>query len=344
VICYTEIFHDACKYTGSIPQQAHIIIYADESDFLDWHTDKPLVEHTAVTALRLGGPRKVQIRSKNDITVTTEFFVYEGDMREMSWEAQQTYEHRVPKICTKEMDLLLRAHRIPIFYKMGEHVSGAIVGRSVRNSRSKKCNFSGLEQLFIPNSCLQNIAISMPPRADSQIGPIRVAKCSVSDMWEDLKPGTMFTRKKLCDEWIHKDQNKSLVYDLDSRIAHSVIFGYCDIFGPCVRLWSTNGNSHYVFSLLRSGYYSSPIRVILNLKYCNTAISYHKSRKLGKICWHQNGNLRVLHLKRPFYMYAGLMYVVSYYFEKSLMYIQFGNYPPPRSWGERYFSEKKKML
>jgi len=243
------------------------------------------------------------------------------------------------KLAKKHIDLLLKNRHTPIFYEMGKYVSGAIVGRQVLCEVSEKHTFSGLEQLFIPNGTLQSIAISSPPRADSHIGPILVSKYAKSDIWEELKVGTMFTRKSLCNEWIHKDQNKSLVYDLDTKIAHSVIFGYRDIFGPGVRIWATNGNPHYILSLLRSGYYSSPIRIILNLKFCSTAISFLKSMQLGKICWQQNGNVRVLNVQPPFYMYAGITYVVSYYFEKSIMYIQFGDSPPPKSWRKRYFSK-----
>lgn len=102
------LFYNTCAQVGSAPQQAHIIVYADESDFLDWHTDKPLVKSTSVTVLRIGGPRKVQIRDKSNIEAITEFIIYEGDVWIMTWEAQQTYEHRVPKISKKKYRFIIK--------------------------------------------------------------------------------------------------------------------------------------------------------------------------------------------------------------------------------------------
>jgi len=134
---------------------------------------------------------------------------------------------------------------------------------------------------------------------------------------------------------------KSLVYDKESRIAHSIIFGYQDLFGPTIRIWSTNGNTHYVTSLLRTGYYSSPVRIILNMNSCATAIGYHETVQNREINWRSDAKLQILNLEAPFYMYVGLMYVASYYFEREMMYIQFGDRPPARSWRETHFHKFK---
>jgi hypothetical protein len=105
----------------------------------------------------------------------------------MSPEAQQVYEHKVPKMNVKETDLLLqKLPTLPIFCKLGNYLSGAIVGRHSRQI-SKPAHFTGLEQLLIPNIRLKDITLIMPPRAESHTGPIIIPKHLFSPDKCDIK-------------------------------------------------------------------------------------------------------------------------------------------------------------
>jgi len=160
------------------------------------------------------------------------------------------YEHKVPKLSEKKMNLLLESSSKPVFSQMGKYLSGVIVGRRA-STNIQKNRFTGLEHLFVPNLSLLHIAAANPPRAKMVIGDIYINKIiPPSDMTSKKIPiGSLFLKKELYNEWIHVWPQKSLVYDPKTKLVHSVIFGFCDEFGTCSRIWSTNNNYDYIQSL-----------------------------------------------------------------------------------------------
>jgi len=159
-----------------------------------------------------------------------------------------------------------------------------------------------------------------------------------------LRLGTLFTREQLYNQWIHTHQRRSLAYDPYSQLTVSMVFGFCDEFGPCTRLWSTNNNKNYITALVRSGYYSTPIRIIIDTNNCMNALDINKTKQDGEISWVESANLKKDQEGGQYYMYVGIMYVASYFYKNQVMYFQLADEPPPTTWKEIIFVNIAKEL
>jgi len=211
--------------------------------------------------------------------------------------------------------------------------------------KNKKRNFTGNEQILIPNLSLQNIITYKQPKTKSISEGTPLIHSSMEpyfgfgDGYIPIRIGSIHTHEHLYTQGIHTNQTASLVSE--NNIAISLIFGKCDIFEPCVRLWDSNNNSHYEKSMHRAGFYSSCIRVFINLNTCFHMVDIDETKILGKIHWNlsQTQPVQKKNFGKSHLLYVGMMFVISYVYKDSHVFFQLGEDPVYESWREQLFGE-----
>jgi len=273
------------------------------------------------------------IKIFDTIHLNIQFVVFEGDVWLMDWRVQQEWQHAVLPISKSQIDNLLHNRQKPLF-ELQPYMSGTIVGRSPKLDK-QLLDFTGNEQIFIPNGNLNNTFIHKFPKSTSTIGPPTIHKTSILSNEIPLPIGSIHTREYLFNERFHLNQKSALCSH--GNIACSIIFGKMDVFEPSVRLWNSNNNPKYENAMKRAGLFSTSIRVFINLNKCNHLLDTSKTTKTKKLHWNNKWNCSSEKSKTHM-LYVGQMYVTSYVYKNSEIYFQMAENPAPRSWREYIFS------
>jgi len=331
----SKLFMDVCLSLSFKPEHAHVIMYPNEKNSIDWHNDNPIKIGSSVLALRLGCPRIISLRKPTFVENVVEFTIYEGDVWIMNWNAQNEWDHAVLPITKQRISELLQNHPRPVF-AINTYTSGAIVGR-IPCIGKKPHNFSGNEQLLVPNANLKQIFKYKFPKSNSKQGPpfIHFSMAPYFGAIE-LPIGSIHTREFLFNEQYHTNQQSTLVSN--DNICSSLIFGEQDIFNDCIRLWDSNNNINYEIAMQNAGLLSSTIRVFVNLQKCKHTIDISSTKILKKLTWGRTSKDLDFTNNPQCMMYVGMMFTTSFTYKASCMYFQVAEKPAPKSWRELVFN------
>jgi len=190
--------------------------------------------------------------------------------------------------------------------------------------------------MFVPNLTVKRSFIYRIPKLKSTIGIPQIHSSVLSSFdYVSLPIGSIHERDYLFYEEFHVNQMASLCSF--KNIACSIIFGDKDIFGPCIRLWDSNNNKYYKMAMYNTGFFSSPIRVFVNLNTCPHLLDINETKKMSYLCW--NENLSVTNNKsKKIFLFAGMMFVVSFIQKNSKIYFQLADNPTPKTWRQEIFS------
>jgi len=334
----SKLFRELCSSFSFKPDHAHVVLYPDENNSINWHTDNPIQPGSSVLALRLGCPRIISLCKPDFPQNVIKFTVYEGDVWIMDWDAQNIWEHAVLPITKEKINQLLQNRPKPVF-AINSYTSGAIVGRIPHIAKQKHI-FTGNEQLLIPNANLKQLLSYQIPSSNSNLGPpfVHFTMTPYFGMVQ-LPIGSIHTSAFLFSEKFHTNQQSALVSN--DNIASSLIFGEQDTFNACIRLWDSNCNKIYENAMQNAGFLSSAIRVFVNLQNCKHTLNIKSTNALNILNWDLESNTEdnsVEFTNNPKCMlYVGMMFVTSFIYKDSRIIFQLAENPAPKSWREFVF-------
>ncbi len=105
-----------CKRFGAPFNAVGLNLYRNERDSVAWHSDKNehLIANPSVAVLSLGAPREMQIRQKSPPRHTISISLEEGSVLMMRGDAQEHFEHCIPKSQTRSEERISAVFRTKV--------------------------------------------------------------------------------------------------------------------------------------------------------------------------------------------------------------------------------------